>query len=159
MKVIPLTNSDKFAIVDDEDFERVSKHRWYLRFDGRVESRINGKRLYLHRLILNPPRDLEVDHINHDQLDNRRNNLRIATHAQNLANHTKHRNGITSQYKGVCWHKRGKKWEAYITVDYTKIHLGLFTSETSAAHAYDLAALKHFREFSKLNFPERITIE
>jgi len=160
MREISLTNSDKVAIVDNGDYEEVSKHRWWLRYDEYVlsSSRINGKHQYLHRFILHPPSGTGIDHVNHNPLDNRRENLRFATQSQNMANGLRHQDG-TSRFKGVCWNKEMKSWRAKIVYRGIHIHLGNFTSETSAAIAYDLAALKYFREFSKLNFPERITIE
>lgn len=156
MKEIPLINSDKVAIVDDEDFEEVSKYDWCLTNVGYVRSRAP---VLLHRFILKTPKDLDTDHINHDPLDNRRNNIRIATTSQNCANKRKPRGDKTSQFKGVCWREHAHKWMAVIVANRKYIYLGYFTSETAAAIAYDLAALKYFREFSKLNFPERITIE
>ncbi len=94
-----------------------------------------------------------VDHINGDGLDNRRANLRPATHASNNRN----RGGTrlnTSGYKGVTWHKRGRKWMAQIHHKGKHYHLGLFTDLTEAALAYDVAAADMFGEFAWLNFPQ-----
>ena len=161
MKMIPFVNSDQVALVDDNDYEGVSEHRWRLRSDGYVmsSSRIGGKHLLLQCFILKIPKGLEIDHENHDPLDNRRENLRLATHAQNMANMLKPLDGKTSRFKGVCWHKASKKWQVLIGHEGKHFHLGLYKSEEEAARTYDLAALKYFRKFSRLNFPERITIE
>ena len=160
MKTISLVNTDQVTLIDDEDFERVSKHRWWLMPQGRVKSSsvINGKQPYLARFVLRTPQVLDTDHINLDPLDNRKENLRIATRSQNIANSRKHRDG-TSQYKGVSWHKKDRKWQARIMHEGVNINLGQFESEEEAARTYDIAALKYFRKFSKLNFLERITIE
>jgi hypothetical protein len=161
MEEIPLVNSDKITTIDDEDYKEISKHRWVLTPKGYVKSstKIKGKQPYIHRFIINPPNDLQIDHIDHDPLNNTRSNLRIATNSQNHANGLKFRGNKTSRYKGVCWYKNYKKWEAGIMINYKHIKLGYFASEVEAATAYDMAALKYFREFSKLNFPERIAIE
>jgi hypothetical protein len=160
MRVIPLVNSDKIVLVDDEDYGKVSEHRWLLTPRGYIQSssRIKRKQPYLHRFIINPPNELQIDHIDHDPLNNVRNNLRVATNSQNHANGLKCREG-SSRFKGVSREQGSNKWHACICYNYKTIHLGAFTSEIKAAIAYDLAALKYFREFSKLNFPERITIE
>jgi hypothetical protein len=159
MKRILLINSDKEVFVDDEDFEGVSEYQWRLRSDGYIQgsSSINRKNIMLHRLILRTPVGFDTDHINHNLRDNRRENLRIATHSQNLANGLKRRDG-SSQFKGVRWHKERRKWQARIGYKGKNFHLGLFKSEKEAAIAYDLAALKYFKKFSYLNFPERITL-
>jgi len=154
MREIKLTNSDMVSIVDDGDYEVVSKHRWYLTTGGYVIStrRINGRYLYLHRFILNSPRGIETDHINQNKIDNRRANLRIATVSQNQANVPKRRDNITSRFKGVYWCKKDKRWKSKIGVHYKQIHLGSFLSEEEAARTYDEAALKHFGEFARVNF-------
>lgn len=99
-----------------------------------------------------------VDHINHDKLDNRRENLRLATHQQNKWNvpKQKHRDGRqpTSQYKGVSLYKSNGKWTASIKAGERNIRLGYFLTEEEAARAYDAAAREHFGEFAYLNFPE-----
>jgi hypothetical protein len=156
MKEIPLINTDMVALVNDEDYEEISKYDWNLTSNGYVRSYTP---LFLHRFILKAPRNLDVDHKNNNPLDNQRENIRISTRSQNCANARKRRCAKSSKYKGVCWREYAHKWMAVITVNRKFIYLGYFTSETAAAIAYDLAALKYFREFSKLNFPERITIE
>jgi hypothetical protein len=114
----------------------------------------NGKRtmIYMHRALVGLD-GMEIDHENHDTLDNRRDNLRLATKKQNAGNsRPKLRNGVkSSQYKGVTWHKGGHKWMAAITVNKKPVYLGLFNSEIEAAKAYDRAAKEVFGEFACLN--------
>ncbi len=105
----------------------------------------------LHRLILNAPQDLVVDHINGDSLDNRRANLRLATQAQNLYNRKKKKN-TSSQFIGVSFNKSHRYWGVQIKVNGKTIWLGSFDSEIDAAHAYDAAAIKYRGEFAHLNF-------
>ena len=95
------------------------------------------------------PKD-QIDHINNVRNDNRIVNLREATHAQNQANQ-KIQVGGTSQYKGVCWHKKHKKWQARVMVNYKRIYLGYYDNEKEAALAYNKAALELFGEYAKIN--------
>jgi AP2 domain-containing protein/HNH endonuclease len=104
----------------------------------------------LHRLIMNAPADKEVDHINGDTLDNRRCNLRICSHKENLRNQKLPKNS-KSGYKGVTWYKRIKKWRSHIRLNKKQIHLGYFDDIKLAANAYNEAAIKYFGEFAKLN--------
>lgn len=110
------------------------------------------KVFYLHREImervLGRPIEvgLKVDHINGNTLDNTRENLRVATHAQNIHNAKRHRSN-TSGYKGVQKHKKG--WEAAIRVNGKLIHLGVFTDPAEAHEEYKKAAIAHFGEFAR----------
>jgi hypothetical protein len=104
-----------------------------------------------------------TDHINGNGLDNRRDNIRLATRGQNTANRIKcktGRNGAkpTSQFKGVSWHmwKGCGRWVAHIQTDHKRIRLGYFLNEIDAAKAYDAAALKHFKEFANINFDKEV---
>lgn len=110
-------------------------------------------RIDVHRLVLphKSSRQSHIDHVNGDRLDARRDNLRVATPAQNQANRKK-AEGKTSRYKGVSRTRRGK-WYAQITVNYVAINLGTFACEEEAARAYDAAAVEHFGDFARLNFP------
>jgi hypothetical protein len=111
----------------------------------------NKVRYLIHRVIMNCPEGMDVDHINGIRTDNRRCNLRICTRSQNAAN-SKIRVDSKTGYKGVSTSSRNKKkWEARITVNYKVIQLGTYLSPEEAAKAYNLAALKYFGEFAKLN--------
>ena len=96
---------------------------------------------------------LVVDHINRNSLDNRRANLRLATHDENARNRVKINKKCSSIYKGVCWNKHHKKWQGQIQVQRKSMHLGYFDDELDAARAYDAAAEKYHGEFACLNFP------
>lgn len=156
MREIPLTNSSKMAIVDDEDFERVAQYSWYEDVGActsYVASRdvIKGQQVRLHRFVLGLDVDdsLEVDHRNNNGLINNKDNLRVCSHAQNCAN-SNHGVG-ESGYRGVHLNSRGK-YVAKITVNFKQMYLGSFNDVVSAAKAYDEAAIKHFGEFARPNF-------
>ncbi len=103
---------------------------------------------------MKPGRGYCVDHINGDGLDNRKDNLRIVTIAENNYNKRKSKNVRSSQYKGVSIDKRTNRWRAIIYYKYRKINLGMFGDEIDAARAYDEAANELFGEFAKLNFSD-----
>lgn len=152
MKRINLSQG-KFAVVDDEDYDRLSKHKWsyYKSPDGceKAVRRAGSRTVYLHREILGFPNS-EVDHINLDGLNNTRQNLRLANRSQNAANRRRQSNN-SSGYKGVGWKADRRKWRAYITKDNRQIHLGYFDNPREAAVAYNRKALELFGEFSLLN--------
>lgn len=154
-RLIPLTRG-KFAIVDAEDYEELSKYKWCATDGGGTwyAVRAVGKeRIKMHRWILNAPPDLLVDHIDRNGLHNRRSNIRLATYGENCQNQKRTANN-TSEYKGVHWHKWQKKWAAAIRADNKRHHLGYFRDEIEAAKAYDRAARKYHGQFAHLNFPE-----
>lgn len=116
------------------------------------------RQLFVHRLITDAPEGTQVDHRNHDGLDNRRSNLRVCTVRQNHGNFGKQiRKGdatpYTSRYKGVLL-RYGHRWHAKMTFEGKQIHLGSFDTEVEAALAYNAAALKYFGEFANLNVIE-----
>ncbi|MCC8066739.1 MAG: HNH endonuclease [Clostridiales bacterium] len=110
------TNGGSF-LFDVEDYETVVQHHWSVNKAGYFVCEDNGKRLYLHRMLLDVGEEMCVDHINGDKCDNRRSNLRISTQKQNTHNSALMRNN-TSGYKGVSFHQQAGKYEAYVTVDY-----------------------------------------
>jgi hypothetical protein len=130
------------------DLEIAMSKRWHKNSAGYV---VSGKIVLLHRLILTAPIGTFVDHRNHDPLDNRRSNLRICSHAKNLANQNVQTRTKSSQFKGVSWAKHVNKWRSLIQVNGVSFHLGLFSDETQAAQAYNQAAIHHFGEFAKPN--------
>ena len=151
MKSIPLHNYKgdvvANAIVDDNDFDWLSQFKWHLSSSGYARDRAG----YMHRLIMSAPKGMEVDHINHEKLDNQRSNLRVCTDGENS------RNQITSsgksRYRGVYLHPDGK-WCAQIKLNHKRLHIGLFHTEIEAARARDLKALELHGSFACLNLPE-----
>lgn len=136
----------KVTIVDDEDFAKVKRVTWYVTKNGYVHS----KGRLLHRLIMETPNGLDTDHINHDKLDNRRINLRVASRSQNNWNGGKKRNN-TSGYKGVRFFKRDGNWQARIWKDWKEYHLGYFDTPEEAAMAYNRAAKKMHGVYARPN--------
>lgn len=147
-KLIPLTQ-DKYAKVDNEDFERLKDINWQLTSKGYATNKVFGR---MHRYIMNPPNQLDVDHKNGDRLDNRRGNLRLATPYQNRCN-SQPRIG-SSRYKGVSRYNKTSKWLGRIVFNRIIIRLGLFDDEMECAKAYDKKALELWGDFAYLNFPE-----
>lgn len=130
MKYIKLTRN-KEAIVDDEDFDLISKYKWYCSSMGYAQrsDRVNKKRVevLLHRFLLKAKKGQEIDHVNRNPLDNRKENLRFCTRSENNHNRGMNKNN-SSGYKGVYWHKGAKKWLAQIMLDRKRINVGLFSS-------------------------------
>lgn len=152
MKEIPLTQG-YISLVDDEDYPQLIVHRWqYLH--GYAVRGYRDQKIYMHRVVLNAPKGLRVDHINRNPLDNRKTNLRLATVQENSRNISGYPLKRKSQYKGVTWHKQVQKWQAQIKTGKEQIYLGLFASESDAARAYDAMARELFGEFAYLNFSE-----
>lgn len=154
MKKIKLTK-DKFAIVDDEDFEYLNQWKWLFdRYASRQEGNYEKgtrKMIYMHRLIMKTPDGFDTDHINGNKLDNRKENLRIVTRQLNNANARIAKNNKL-KFKGIWFSKRLNKYTASIGFNYKIIHLGCFTSAIEAAKAYDAKAKELFGEFAYLNF-------
>jgi hypothetical protein len=155
MKHIPLTKG-YFALVDDEDFEWLSKFKWHYHKNscsdnGYAMATIKQKRVSMHRLILGVIDPLiEVDHRNLIGIDNQRHNLRSCTKAENMRNKGTFKTSA-SGYKGVNWSANVGKWHVRIMVDKKAIDLGYFDCKESAARVYNNAAKKFFREFAWLN--------
>lgn len=159
-RLIPLTQG-KFAIVDTKDYERLAQYKWHaVKMHGIYYARrkVNGKFIQMHREILNVPVGFVCDHKNHNGLDNRRCNLRICTHAQNIQNSRPRTDG-TSRYKGVSWNRRNRKWRASICHGGHSIYIGYYDYEADAAIAYDDTAIELFGEFACLNFHYRPEIK
>jgi hypothetical protein len=147
----------KKVIIDDEDYELYKSKTWSLRYNSHAKSfycswhRVGGKTIYLHRLIMGAKdRTQIVDHINHDTMDNRKNNLRICSIRESNRN-TRSRISNISGYKGVSFSKIRNKWWARIGINYESIDLGYFDDKKDAARAYNEAAKKYHGEFALLN--------
>jgi hypothetical protein len=158
MKHIPLTKQ-QFAIVDDEDFERVSHGKWYASWCSHTNSYRaarfvveKGKRhfIYMHREVIGASALELVDHINHDTLDNRRANLRLCNRRQNQANQRMVSTN-TSGFKGVSLDKRNNKWRARIRVDGKTRHISMHNEAVCAAASYDAVAVQIFGDFALTN--------
>ena len=173
------TNNGFTVLVDDEDYDRLSKYNWraykchrnwYPKTRATDYERSMGRNprndTYLHQMILPVKSGFVVDHINGDTLDNRRCNLRYATDGQNAMNKQRYINN-TSGYKGVSYHKKSAtkgrwqiqrrsagRWQASIACNGKQIYLGLYATAEDAARAYDAKARELFGEYASLNFPE-----
>ena len=138
--------------VSDEDFSSVDSRIWYLNKDGYAQRHtvVDGKKrvIYLHRQIMNPPSDMFVDHINGDRLDNRRNNLRVATQAHNNKNQGIR---VKSCYRMKGVRRRGNVWQADIRSDGICYYLGQHRTAYLAAAAYNEAAQRLHGEYARLN--------
>lgn len=147
-----------YAVVDAADLPLVQGHRWYVTrtpHSTYAHTTVTGsdgkqKTVKIHQLLL--PDAPQVDHIDHDGLNNRRSNLRAATHAENRRNSRTNKNN-TSGFKGVSWHKVSGKWRAKVGShgSGTYVNLGLFETAEDAARAYDRAAEQEFGEFALTN--------
>lgn len=150
------------ALIDTADLPLVRNIAWFAQ-PGKTTVYVAAavrqgtgpqRNIQLHRFLLGFPQS-DVDHRDCDGLNNRRRNLRLATDSQNLANARKTTRNTSSRFKGVSFGKSltQRRWQANIRKDRKLIYLGLFDTEEDAAHAYDAAALIHFGEFARLNFP------
>jgi hypothetical protein len=145
-------NGGNVLIIDDADYEYVSKHVWRVSKGRAIRREYFGgkcKAIYLHRDLLNPPENLVVDHINGNALDNRRENLRICTHSQNSRNKRKPVNGNKSRFKGVMPQKG--KYTVIIKREGKAYCGGTYETEIEAAIAYNNLAKELFGEFARLN--------
>lgn len=155
MKEIKLTKN-KFTVVDDEDFDRLIEYRWHLGPGGCAARSWNkGEATLMHRIIMDAPKGLMVDHIDGNPLNNTKKNLRICGREENLRNTKSSKNSV-SKYKGVTLFpkRKVKKWAASIRVGGKLNFIGRFETETQAALIYDSEARKHFGEFGRYNFPK-----
>lgn len=147
MKQILLTKG-KYSLVDNEDFEWLNQWNWY--FDRYAKRDVEKKQIRMHRVIMNCPKNMFIDHINHNKLDNRKENLRIVTKTQNQGNLEK-RSHNTSGFKGVWFDKARGTFAAEIHFKYKKFFLGRYKESKQAAFAYNVKAKELFGEFALLN--------
>ena len=148
-----------YALVDDEDYERLKGFTWWLTSHGYVSRRYqigSGHKtrkfvtVYLHREVTGYPENLYVDHKNRNKLDNRKSNLRPATNSQNQANR-KSMSTNTSGFRGVYLDKTRKKWVAEIIIEGKKHHLGRYETKEEAAIVFNEKFVAHFKDFATTN--------
>lgn len=154
MRTISLSQG-KVALVSDEDYALVAAYQWHaFKIHRRwyaATHQIARKRTYLHRFIMQPDQGMEVDHINGDGLDNRRENLRVCTHRDNLRN--MHRSiPSRSGYRGVGIAHSGR-FTARCKYEGKMLYFGTFDTAEEAARVRDQEVIKLHGEFAYLNFP------
>lgn len=143
-------------LIDNEDWDKIKDIRLrILKQDNdkfRVAGRLKGskKTFYLHRFIMNASINDQVDHIDGNPLNNKKENLRICSNKENSKSQSIRKRN-TSGYKGVTWDKQRSKWKAQITINYKHKSLGFFNSKEDAALCYNEGAIKYFGEFALLN--------
>ena len=143
-------NNDKICYIDLEDLEKVSQFYWWVDIKGYVAATTEKyTTTRMHNFLMGK----WVDHIDRNQLNNRKSNLRKCTPSQNMMNRTKAEQ-TTSKYKGVHLNPKLNKWAVEVKCEGKRINLGLFENEEEAARAYDAKALELFGEFAAINFPE-----
>jgi hypothetical protein len=150
-KWIPLGHG-KFTLVDDDDYEKFSRHTWCITSEGYASRTSLHKVIYLHREVIKAKAKSVVDHLNRNRLDNRKENLRVCSQGQNIQRRGKFKKASTSKYKGVHWNESRKRWIAQIVIQNKNIRLGRFKDEIEAAKAYDRRALETFGKYAWTNF-------
>ena len=148
MKTIKLIHGYE-AQVDDEDYVYLSQFNWNYHKDRYTGYAINDKLVRMHRLIMQPPKGMVVDHIDGNGLNNCRSNLRICTNQENLCNKRKYKNN-KSGFKGVSWRKQCSKWRAYIQINNKQKHLGYFKTAELAYEEYCKASKLYHKEFGRI---------
>lgn len=157
MKTIKLTQG-QVALVDDEDFNMLNKYKWgatYMHTSWYVRRtyRAGEKELMqlIHRVIMNAPKGMMVDHIDHNGLNNQKSNLRLCTNAENARNRVVMKGG-SSKYKGVSYVKKNvRRWKARIQANCKEKTLGSFHTELEAAIIWNIASRKYYGKFANPN--------
>jgi HNH endonuclease/AP2 domain len=140
-----------FVLVDEDVFDDLNKTLWHLK-SGYASVEVDGQAIFMHHKVLGIDSSIEVDHQDRNRLDCRRSNLRIATHAQNMANKPKKVGDFTSKYKGVSFDARRGRWRTNLTVE-GHLFSKRYDTEVEAAVAYDALATHHVGKFAVTNFP------
>ncbi len=163
-RLIALTRG-MFAIVDLVDFEKINSFNWYALKTGKMNTnfyaardewdsvKMKKKFILMHRDIINPEIRLHCDHINGNTLDNRRENLREVTAAENFRAHKKKKPGCTSGFRGISKDARNGRWNVSAFKDGKRFWVGRFESEVDAAKAWDTKAIELGFSKEALNFP------
>lgn len=152
--LIPVTGSPLPSKVDDADYPELSIHHWKLtKLHGDkqyVYARIKKRVRFIHRVLVDAPPSMVVDHKDGDTLNNQRDNFRVCTKSQNMANSKPHkdRKGI---YKGVCYDPPSGKYKAQICVLGRATTIGRFDTAMDAARAYNEAANSAFGDYARIN--------
>jgi hypothetical protein len=151
MKKIRLPHG-KYTIVDDDDFDNLNQYKWHVHTKGYAVRHGKsddglGRTIRMHREILCAPEGLQVDHINRDKLDNRKNNLRLCNNSQNHMNKNV-RVDNSSGHPGVSWSKISNKWHVYLNIDGVRKNLGFYSDIKRAIAARVKAEKKFYKEFS-----------
>ena len=146
--------SGRSFLFDSDDFELISQYLWSIDKGGYVLGIKNGERVRLHRLLMDAPKHLVVDHMNGDPSDCRRENLRLTTQHKNTYNSSKPKTNTTG-FKGVYFDKRRGKYLSSIHPSGRTVFLGYYDKPEEAAQAYDRAASFYFGEYAKTNSYER----
>lgn len=147
-KAVGTDSKGRRFTIDIEDWIKCKDYCWFVDTQGYVATQINGKHTHLHRFIMNPPKDMLIDHINGDRANNCKSNLRIVTQQQNNMNRTISKNN-KSGCTGVFWSTQDNKWIAHITYNYKYIQLGSFTHKEDAIKARQDAELKYYGEYRR----------
>lgn len=166
MQYITLTRG-YVAIVDDDDYPRLSQYKWHVAPSGKCKNKLYAVRVQrkdeyasysertsvaMHSMVIDCPSGQSIDHINGLGIDNRKENLRVSSHHQNMANQLQHKDS-KSPYKGIWRAQHCDRWAAQIVHRGKKIYLGLYYRAEDAARAYDSKAVELFGPFAKCNFP------
>lgn len=136
--------------IDLEDVDKVKNYKWGISCGNYIKGKINGKQILLHRFIMGvvDNKEVDVDHIDGNPFNNRKSNLRVCSHTENMRNQKQSKSN-TSGRKGVYWRKDVNKWVAGITVDKKYIHIGYFKTKEEAIEARKKAEAKYFGEFNR----------
>lgn len=151
-------NDKTSFVIDSSDFQLVSKYTWFKGKRGYPTAhysrklKASSRTFTLHRLLFGFPESGDIDHIDGNKMNNRRENMRLCSHQQNMFNQKKRCTNSTG-YTGVSFSKSAKKYEAYIHHNGKKKNLGLYRTAVEAAIARDKAALEYFGEYARLNLP------